>query len=189
VTRLQGLAALAVLVQVGSAEAASFTLSERQRQEAVETGERSVTRDGLGDEWRVRNAAGESLTVLTPFHRLAMAARHAAFRNEPLAPRERDRVLREQQERLVFRVELKGAREDFAHHYAPRLVAGTRQVQPTFTQNERTPARGSDGKFLARCVYAFPTRALSGTDTVVLVVRDSDGRDVTSFTVNLASMR
>jgi hypothetical protein len=189
VTRRRALAALALLVAAGAAEAASFTLDQRQVQEAVEVGERSVTREGVGDEWRVRNAAGDVLTVMTPFHRLAVAARHAAFRKEPLKPRDRNRLLKAQQERLVFWVELKGAREDFARFYVPRLIAGARHVEPTFTQNERTPVRAEDGKFLARCVYAFPTKALSGSSKVILVVRDSDGHDVTSFTVDLASMR
>jgi hypothetical protein len=183
------LAALAVLAQVSAAHAVSFALDERQAQEAIEFGERSVNRDGLGDEWRVRNAAGDAVVVMTPFHRLAMAARHAAFRKDPLKPRERDRVLKEQQDRLVFWVELTGAREDFARFYAPRLIAGARNVEATFTQNERTPARRPDGRFLARCVYGFPTKVLSGTSKVVLVVRDGDGRDISSFSIDLASMR
>ena len=187
--RRVGAALLLVLAGVGTGEAASFTLGERQIQEAVEVGERSVTRDAIGDEWRVRNAAGEVVTVMTPFHRLALAARHAAFRKETLSPRDRDRLLKAQQERLVFWVELRGTREDFAHFYAPRLVAGARRVEPSFTQNERTPARGEDGRFFARCVYAFPTKALSETAKVTLVVRDGDGRDVSSFTIDLASMR
>ena len=184
-----GAALLLLLAGVGGGEAASFTLGERQMQEAIEVGERSVTRDGLGDEWRARNAAGDVVTVMTPFHRLAIAARHAAFRKQPLKPRDRDRLLKEQHERLVFWVELKGAQEDFARFYAPRLVVGPRVVEPSFTQNERTLPRAEDGKFLARCVYGFPTKALSGTGKVVLVVRDSDGRDVSSFTIDLASMR
>jgi hypothetical protein len=189
VTGLRTLAALAVLAQVGSAQAASFALDERQTQEAVELGERSINQEAFGDEWRVRNAAGDAVIVMTPFHRVALAARHAAFRKEPLKPRERSRVLREQQDRLVFWVELTGSREDFARFYTPRLIAGARNVEATFTQNERTPARRADGRFLARCVYGFPTRALSGTSKVVLVVRDGDGRDVTSFSVDLSSMR
>jgi hypothetical protein len=183
------LVALALLLDVAGAAAASFTLGERQVQEAAEVGERSVTRDGLGDEWRVRNPAGDVLTVMTPFHRLAMAARHAAFRNDPLKPRERNRVLKEQQDRLVFWVELKGAREDFARFYTPRLIVGARHIEPAFAQNERTPGRGEDGKFLAHCVYAFPTKALTGTSKVVLVVHDGDGHDVTTFSIDLASMR
>ncbi len=187
-TGLRILATLAVLAQMGTAQAASFALAERQAQEAVDVGERSITREGLGDEWRVRNAAGDVATVMTPFHRLALAARHAAFRKDPLTPRERDRVLKEQ-DRLVFWVELTGPREDFARFYTPRLIAGARHVEPSFTQNERTPARREDGRFLARCVYGFPTKALAGASKVVLVVRDGDGRDVTSFTIDLAAMR
>jgi hypothetical protein len=188
VTRLRILASLAVLAQVGTAQAASFALAEPQAQEAVDVGERSVTRDGLGDEWRIQNAAGDVATVMTPFHRLALAARHAAFRKDPLTPRERARVLKEQ-DRLVFWVEITGPREDFARFYTPRLIAGARHVEPTFTQNERTPARRADGRFLARCVYGFPTRALNGMSKVVLVVRDGGGRDVTSFTIDLGTMR
>jgi len=189
VTRLGVLAALALLAAPSAAEAVSFTLTERQIEEAVEVGERSITRESLGPEWRARNAAGDTLTVMTPFHRLALAARHAAFRNEPLKPRDRGRVLKEQQDRLVFWVELKGSRDDFARYYTPRLLAGARQIEPTFTQNERTAARGEDGKYVAHCVYGFPTKLLSATSKVVLVVRDGDGRDLTSFTVDLASMR
>lgn len=188
-TGLRTLAALAVLAQVGAAQGASFALDERQMQEAVEVGERSITHEAFGDEWRVRNAAGEVVVVMTPFHRVALAARHAAFRKDPLTPRERTRVLREQADRLVFWVELTGPKEDFARGFTPRLIAGARNVEATFTQNERTPARRADGRFLARCVYGFPTRALSGTSKVVLVVRDGDGRDVTSFSIDLASMR
>ena len=188
-TRLRGAIALAVVLQAATGEGAVFTLGESQMQEAIEAGERSVTREGLGDEWRVRNANGDVLTVMTPFHRLAMAARHSAFRKEPLKPRDRDKVLKQQQDRLVFAVELKGAREDFARFYAPRLIAGARQIEPSFTQNERTPARAEDGKFIAHCIYGFPTKQVTPTSKVVLVVRDGDGRDVTSFTVDLAAMR
>lgn len=184
------LRAVAMVVLVaGTVEAASFALDERRTQEAVEYGERSVTQDAFGDEWRVRNPAGHVVNVMTPFHRVALAARQGAFRKEPLKPRDRERVLREQRERLVFWVQLKGAREDFARFYAPRLIAGARQIEPAFTQNERTPGRGDDGKFVAHCVYTFPTKNLSETAKVVLVVRDGDGQDVTSFPVDLSSMR
>jgi hypothetical protein len=189
VSRLRVGAALLLLAGVGTGEAASFTLGEPQMQEAIEFGERSVTRDGLGEEWRVRNPAGDVVTVMTPFHRLALSARHAAFRKETLKPRDRNRLLKDQHERLVFWVELKGPHEEFARFYTPRLLVGPRRVEPSFTQNERTPARGDDGKFIARCVYAFPTKVLSETAKVVLVVRDGDGRDVSSFAIDLSSMR
>jgi hypothetical protein len=189
VTRVAALAALVLAVGAVATDAASFALDEQQVQEAVELGERSVTRDGLGDEWRVRNAAGHVATVMTPFHRLALAARHAAFRKEPLKPRERSRLLREQRDRLVVWARLKGASADFARFYTPRLIAGARHVEPAFTQNERTPARDPEGGYVANCVYAFPTKALTGTSKVVLVVRDGDGKDVTSFAIDLGSMR
>ena len=187
--RRVGAALLLLLAEAGAGDAASFTLGEGQIQEAVDLGERSITRDSLGNEWRVRNEAGDVVTVMTPFHRLALAARHAAFRKEPLSPRDRDRLLKGQHERLVFIAELKGAREDFARFYAPRLVAGGRRLEPSFTQNEHTPARGEDGRFVARCIYTFPTKSLSPTGKMVLVVRDGDGRDVGSFAIDLASMR
>lgn len=188
-TGVRALVALTLGMAAVTADAASFTLTARQIEEAVEAGERSVTRDGVGDEWRVRNGAGDVVTVMTPFHRLALASRHAAFRKDPLAPRERARIVKEQQDRLVLWVEVKGGRDDFARFYAPRLVAGARQVEPSFVQNERTAARGEDGKFVARCVYGFPTKTFAGTSKVVLVVRDSNGRDVASFTIDLATMR
>jgi hypothetical protein len=181
--------AVILLAAPAMASAASFVLGERQVREAIEVGERSVTRESLGDEWRVRNAAGNAVTVMTPFHRLAFAARHAAFRHEPMKPRDRDRVLNEARDRLVFWVELKGPREDFARFYTARVQAGERQVEPTFVQNERTAARGEDGKFVARCVYGFPTKVLTGTSRIVLVVRDGDGHDVSTFSIDLSSMR
>jgi hypothetical protein len=190
VTVLRGVATVALVAALAATvEAASFTLEEPAIADAVAAGESSVSRDSVGDEWRQRNAAGHVLTVMTPFHRLALAAREAAFRQEPLKPRDISRVLREQRDRLVLWLELRGSREDFAHGYAPRLTLGARQIQPAFVQNERTAARTPDGSYLARCVYTFPTKALSGTSKVGLLVRDGDGQAVTSFLIDLGSMR
>lgn len=188
-TRLGATAALVVLAWPLSAAAASFALTEQQTQEAVEIGERSVTQDTVGAEWRVRHGTGPVVTVITPFHRLALVARHAAFRNAPLRPRDRSRALKEQQDRLVFWVDLKGPREDFARFYTPRLVAGARQIEPSFTQNERTASRTDDGAYLAHCVYGFPSKTLSQSAKVVLVVRDGDGHDIASIPIDLATMR
>ena len=58
-----------------------------------------------------------------------------------------------------------------------------------FVQNERTGLRQANGSFLARSVYAFPTRDLIGTSKVVLVIRDPEGHLVSRFTVDLAKMR
>jgi hypothetical protein len=180
---------LLALATAAPAAAAGFTLTPAQQQEALRVGQRSITRETFDAEWRVVNAAGETVVVLTPFHRLVIAARHAAFRNEAIRPREVERALREQRDRLVLWAQLRGPREDFARFYVPRLVVGDREIEPAFVQNERTAARAGDGVFRARCVYAFPTRDLSGTARVQLVVRNSEGRDVNRFTLDLGRMR
>ncbi|PYN39386.1 MAG: hypothetical protein DMD98_00800 [Candidatus Rokuibacteriota bacterium] len=169
--------------------AASFGLAPGERADALRVGRRSVTVETFDAEWRVANASGDSVTVLTPFHRLVLAARHAAFRNEALPPDEPDRLLREQQDRLVFWASLHGPREDFARFYTPRLRVGDREIEPAFVQNERTAVRQADGRYLARCVYSFPTRDLTGKSRVALVVWDVDGRDVSRFTLDLSTMR
>jgi hypothetical protein len=89
----------------------------------------------------------------------------------------------------VIWAQLRGPREDFARFLAPRLIAGDREIEPAFVQNERTAARQESGTYLARCVYGFPTRDLTGKSRVVLVVRDADGRDVSRFTIDLSAMR
>jgi hypothetical protein len=191
--RIVGVAIVAstVLTCAGSgadARAASLVLGEADKQEALRAGERSVTEESFGAEWTVQNGAGESVTVMTPFHRLALAARHATFRNEPMKPGEPDRVLREQGERLVLWAELTGDRPDFARFYKPELVVGGKSIRPTFVQNERTALK-RDRSYLARCVYGFPIGDVPGTATVALVVRDADGRDLRRFSIDLSTMR
>ena len=170
------------------AEAAAFTLSEAQKQDAMRLGATSISAQDFDAEWRV-SKGGESVTVLTPFHRLAAAARNAAFKNEPLKPTEPDRLLRRDANRLVLWVQLRGRSEGFARFYAPRLAAGTREIKPAFVQNERTAARQEDGTYVARCVYGFPARELTEAATVALVVADGDGREVSRFTIDLSTMR
>lgn len=186
---------LAVLVVMSRAEAATFLLDEQEMARAVAVGQRSATSEAPFDtEWKVTNAAGDGMLVATPFYRLALASRHAAFKNEPLTPADREKVLREQRDRLPFWVILRGRQEDFARHYTPRfLVAGPdgseREIAPAFVQNERTALKGEGGSFVARCVYAFPTREMTGASRGVLVVRDAEGREVARFTVDLSRMR
>ncbi len=171
------------------AHAAAFTLSEAQKQEAMRVGAASITTEGFDAEWRVSTGGGDSLIVLTPFHRLAIAARNAAFKDEPLKPSEPDRVLRQDSQRLVFWVRLRGRTENFARFYAPRLVAGTREIKPAFVQNEHTAARQEDGAYVARCVYGFPARDVADAAMVALVVADGHGREVSRFTIDLSTMR
>jgi hypothetical protein len=169
--------------------AASFTLDQETRRDALRLGARSVTVDTFDTEWRVTSASGETVTVITPFHRLVLAARHAAFRNEPLKDNEPEKLLREQRDRLVIWANLRGPREDFARFYAPRLQLADRQIEPSFVQNERTAARSPDGGYLARCVYGFPIKNMTPKARLLLIVRDADGRDAHRFTIDLASMR
>jgi hypothetical protein len=169
--------------------AASFSLEPQQRTDALQVGAQSITRDSFDTEWRVANQAGDSLTVITPFHRLVLAARNAAFKNERMKDKEPEKLLREQQDRLVIWANLRGPREDFARYFAPRILLGDREIEPSFVQNERTAARTDSGAYLARCVYGFPVKEIAPKSRVVLVVRDPDGRDVSRFTIDLASMR
>ena len=125
--------------------------------------------------------------MLTPFHRLVVAARHAAFKNETVTPSEVSRVLRQDAGRLVMWVQLRGKREDFARHFAPKVLVGTREIKPTFVQNERTAAAPEGGAFVARWVYAFPIREINGRDR--LVIREATGRPVSRFAIDLAKMR
>jgi len=181
--------ALVLLAAGGGAAAASFALDDDAKRAALKAGERSTLVEGFDREWRVSGDGGESLTVLTPFHRLLLAARNATFKSDPLKPLEIERVLKQDVQRLVVWVNLRGRSEDFARHYVPRLVDGTRDIKATFVQNERTAPRQDDGAYVARCVYGFPIRDLNGHSRVELAVADSDGRDVSRFTIDLSRMR
>jgi hypothetical protein len=188
----RALAALlfAVLAARASATGAvALTLSDADKKEALQVGERSVLAETYDAEWRVSNDSGDTVTVLTPFHRLAIAARHAAFKKAPLKPGEPDKLLKQDAGRLVLMVRLLGRSEDFARHYDPKLVAGDRDIKPTFVQNERTAIRQENGGFVARCMYGFPVRELSAASRVALVVAAADGRDVRRFTIDLSTMR
>jgi hypothetical protein len=176
-------------VTVAPAVGASLALGDRETQEALLVGQRSVTAEIFGAEWRVAGVDGESVTVITPFHRLALASRQAAFKNEPLKPQEQQRVLAELKERLMFEVNLLGPRGDFARYLAPRLLAGDRELQPSLVQNERSALRQDSGAYLARCRYWFSSKELSGRSQLVLVVRDPDGQQVARFPIDLSRMR
>ncbi len=185
--------ALALILLAGAvsgtpAAAASFALGEAEKVEAIRFGERSVTTETFGAEWSFSSSAGE-VTVMTPFYRLALAARQAAFKQTPLKPAEIEKLLRADWGRLVFWVSLSGPRSDFARFYAPVLAAGRDEVRAAFVQNERTALRQADGRYLARCVYGFPTAPLSAKGRFALVVRDRDAREVARFPLDLATIR
>jgi len=187
---IRAIAVLALAVACpAAAGGAALVLSEGQQQQAIEVGERSVTEEAFDAEWRVTGAAGETATVMTPFHRLVIAARHAAFNGKPLKPGEPARILRDNRDRLVFWINVRGSAEDFARYYVPRLLVGDREIKASFVQNERTALRQANGVYLARCVYGFPTKDVKGRERVALVIGDGDGRDITRFTIDLAQMR
>ena len=126
---------------------------------------------------------------MTPFHRLALAARNSAFQDRELKPRDVEALLKDQEGKLMFWATLRGGRVDFARFYAPALVAGPQEIKASFTQNERTALRGEDGQFVARCLYVFPTENVDPRATVTLIVRDGEEKLVAKFTVDLSAMR
>ena len=183
------LVVLAAALWPAVAPGAALTLDESGRREALRVGESSVGNDGFDAEWRIKNGRGESLSVLTPFHRLVVAARHATYSGKPLKPGDPEKILRETRDRLVLLVELQGASETFARLYLPRLVVADREIQPAFVQNERTASRQQDGQYRAQCVYGFPNRDLDGRAKAALVVANGEGRDVSRFAIDLGKMR
>jgi hypothetical protein len=172
-----------------SAGAASFTLGEPERVDALRTGQKSVTSDEFGAEWRTRDESGQTITVMTPYHRLALASRNATFKKEALKPRDIDSLLKESQGKLALWVTLLGGRADFARFFAPVLVGGSAEVQPSFVQNERTALRDEAGRYAARCLYVFPADGVDPRGRVTLVVRDPDSKEMAKFTLDLSAMR
>ena len=169
--------------------AATFLLMPRDRDEALRAGRRSVTAEEWGGEWRVSGAPGQILTVMTPFHRLALAARNSAFQDKELKPRDVESLLKDQHGKIVLWATLRGGRSDFARFYSPLLVARQQEIKASFTQNERTALRGDDGQYTARCLYVFPAEGVDPRGTVTLLVRDAEEKVVAKFTVDLAAMR
>lgn len=184
------LLALAVgLIAVAPGEAVSFALTDRDREQAIRVGKKSVVTEEFGAEWRLKDGSGQQLTVMTPFHRLALAARNRAFQSEELKPRDVQQALKPYEGKLALWVTLRGDKEDFARHYAPTLFVRKQAMKPSFVQNEHTALREADGRYTAKCVYVFPAEDLDPKSKVVLLVKDAEERDVAKFTVDLAAMR
>ena len=160
------IALLGALLGSAPLSAASFQLTPREVEEAIQMGQRSVTTEEFGVEWHVANSAGAEITVATPFYRLAQEARIAAFKQEALKPREVRRALRENNRRLSFWAVFLGSREDFARWYEPVLLARGQEIKASFVQNARTALREVDGRYLARCLYTFPTNELRPRDRI-----------------------
>jgi hypothetical protein len=177
------------LVAATPGESISLALTDRDREQAIRAGKKSIVADEFGGEWRVKDGTGQSLVVMTPFHRLALAARNSAFRSKELKPRDVAKLLKDSEGKLAFWVTLRGGKTDFARYYTPEILSGSQTVRPSFVQNERTAVRDDDGRYSAQCVYAFPAEGIDPKGRVMLVVRDADDREVAKFTVDLAAMR
>ncbi|MCI0548692.1 MAG: hypothetical protein L0027_15580 [Candidatus Rokubacteria bacterium] len=184
------LALVALWPAVGQpAGAVSFALDERQRAEAIAVGRESIVSEEFGGEWTVRGSGGQSVTVMSPFHRVALAARNATFRQKVLEPREVEAALKETTGKLILWTTVKGGKADFARFLTPTLLNGGAAIRPSFVQNERTPVLGGDGRYIARCVYVFPSDGLPPAARVTLVVRDRAEAEVAKFQVDLGAMR
>ena len=172
-----------------SLSAASFQLSPKEIEDAIRTGRQSLTQEEFGAEWRRVNPSGHELIVQTPFYRVAFLARLAAFKGEEPDKSEIGKLLRASQDRLLFWVSFQGPRPDFAKTYRPTLFVDGKEVKPAFVQNERTALPIESGRYLARCLYAFPVDGVNPRGSVSLVVKTFEGQEVSRFQVNLATMR
>ena len=124
-------------------DAASFSLTPTERDEAVQMGRRSTVAADFGTEWRVAGEApGQSLVVMTPFHRLALAARNSAFKSEELRPRDVESLVKDQEGRLVLWATVRGAKPDFARFYVPLLYRGEQEIKPSFSPERAHGAAG-----------------------------------------------
>ena len=177
------------LVAATPGEAISVALTDRDRDQAIRAGKKSIVSEEFGGEWRVKDGAGQTAVVMTPFHRLALAARNSAFQSKELRQRDVDSLLKKTEGTIAFWVTLRGGTAEFARYYTPEIIAGSQTVRPSFVQNERTAIRQDDGRYAAQCVYSFPAEGIDPKGRVVLVVKDADEKEVAKFTVDLAAMR
>lgn len=189
---MAGLVGLAALLLAWASQAAALLggLSPAQIQEALDVGAKAVVQEDFGEEWRLRLPGGEEIAVSTPFSRLALAARRAAFRGEPLGDKQRQEQIDRGKGKLQLLVTMYGRQVDLARWYQAVLRVGDREVKATFTQNERTALRLEDGRFAARNIYVFPLEGLPARGVVTLVVRHSiDQKDVLRAPLDLSKMR
>lgn len=166
-------------------------LSPAQVQEAIEAGTASLAQDDFADEWRLALPGGEEIVVTTPFSRLALAARQAAMKGEPLSDRDRQEQIDRGLGRIQLMVTMFGRARDFARWYQPLLRVGDREVKATFVQNERSPRPLPTGGYAARNVYVFPLEGLPATGTVTLIVRGAppELKEVLRAAIDLGKFR
>lgn len=166
-------------------------LSPSGIQEAIDAGTASLTQDDFADEWRLALPGGEEIVVSTPFSRLALAARQAAMKGEPLTDRQRQEQIDRGLGRIQLVVTVFGRQRDFARWYQALLRVADREVKATFAQNERSPLPLPNGGYAARNVYVFPLEGLPSQGTVTLLVRGAppELREVLRATIDLGKFR
>lgn len=184
-------AGLVLLAWSGPATALLGDLSPTQVQEAIDAGTASLAQEDFADEWRLALPGGEEIVVTTPFSRLALAARQAAMKGEPLSARDRQEQIARGVGRIQLMVTMFGRTRDFARWYQPALRVGDREVKATFVQNERSPLPLPDGRYAARNVYVFPLEGLPATGTATLIVRGAppEQKEILRAAIDLGAFR
>ncbi len=183
-------AALVLLFDGRPALAIMAAPTPAEVQEAIDLGHQSMTQEEFGDEWVIRPTGEEEIVVSTPFSRLAMAARQAAFKGEPLTDKQRQEQIDRGKGRIQFLVTMYGRGPDFARWYQAVLRVGDKEIKATFNQNERTPLKLDDGRFAARNVYVFPLENIPPRGAVTLVVRQApELKEMFRAPIDLAKMR
>jgi hypothetical protein len=191
-TRLAAGGTLLAGLALGPLDAAALitALSPVDVKDAVAAGARAVDDEDFEAEWQIPLPGGREVVVTTPFSRLALAGRRAAYKGEPLAEKDTREQVDRGKGKLQLLVTLVGDRPDFARRYQPLLRVGSKAVKPSFVQNERTGLKLEDGKFAARSVYVFPLEGLPARGAVILVVHGAvDGPEVFRATIDLGKMR
>jgi hypothetical protein len=190
--RTAALVALLSWLAAGLGPAAAFipVLSDRDIEAARAAGEKAIAQEDFDQEWNLALADGAEIEVTTPFYRVAAAARKAAFKNEPLADKDRQEAIDRGKGRIQLKATMYGTAVDFARWYDPVLMAGKQEIKPTFVQNERTALKLPDGRWAARNIYWFPVEGLPDKGAVTLVVRHRiTKQQVWQAPIDLSKMR
>jgi hypothetical protein len=176
----------------GFGPAAAFipVLSDKDIETALDAGEKAIAQANFDEEWRVPLADGFEIEVTTAFYRLASAARRAAFKNEPLADKDRQEAIERGLGKIQLKATMVGPSVDFARWYDPMLLVGRQEIKPAFVQNERTALKAPDGRWVARNIYVFPVEGLPAKGTVTLVIRHRiEKKEVWRAPIDLSKMR
>jgi hypothetical protein len=186
-----GALALVLVGAPGPSLALVGDLTPEGMRQAIDAGTASLTQDDFAEEWQLQLPGGEEVVVSTPFSRLALAARQAAMKGEPLTEKQQQEQVDRGKGRIQLLVTMYGQSRDFARWYRPVLLVGGREVKPAFAQNEQTPLALGEGRYAARNVYVFPLEGLPTNGAVTLVVRAAppDYKEVLRASLDLGKFR